>query len=97
MISVHRPVSEHTHLFTEETLEEDDADGPDVYLGGDFGGFTTGLKAFRRQIPVCAGALGGKVHARVWIVQVLGHQFTQSEIRDLDLTRDLTRPQENIS
>ena len=74
------------YLSAVETLVEDDAQRPDVHLGGDFGRSLPDHEAFRRQVPVGSGPLRGQVHPVVRVVALGVHDLGQTEVGDFDVT-----------
>ncbi len=82
--------SDQTNLFAKQTLEEDDANRPNVHLRGNLGRFTARLEALRWKVPVGASTLGGQIHSRIRVIEVLSHQLTQAKVGNLYFARELT-------
>ena len=84
------------YLSAIETLVEDDAQGPDVDLGGNFGRSLPDNEAFWRQVPVGPGTLRGQVHPVVRVVALGVHDLGQAEVGDFDVTH-ATAGQQNVA
>ncbi len=71
-----------------QTLVKYHAHRPHVDFRGNFRRHLADHKALWRQVPIGTRALARQVHALLWVVTFLVHDFGQAEVCYLNITAD---------